>query len=261
MTVFFSDIVAFTRLSTELTASSLLRLLNRYFEVMTVPIRASGGVIDKYIGDAIMAYWGPPFVEAETQAGAACVAALNQLPALAAFRAEVPEILGLRANAPHIDIRIGLATGPLAVGTVGSEVSRNYTVIGDTVNLASRLEGACKLYRTQILVDEGTRVAAGGFRFRELDEIRVWGRSEPVRIFELRGFGSDDADEPLVGCFEQALAAYRTQAFDVAEAGFKQCLAIDPEDGASALFLERLEVLRRQPPGPGWDGVWSMTSK
>ena len=261
MTVFFSDIAAFTRLSTEFTASSLVRLLNRYFEVMTVPIRDSGGVIDKYIGDAIMAYWGPPFVAAEVQAGAACAAALNQLPALAAFRAEVPEILGLRANAPTIEIRIGLATGPLVVGSVGSEVSRNYTVIGDTVNLASRLEGACKLYRTQVLVDEGTRVAADGFRFRELDAIRVWGRSEPVRIFELRGAAADGTQDPLTGPFERALAAYRAQAFDVAEAGFRKCLEIDPDDGASSLFLERLGALREHPPGPDWDGVWAMTSK
>jgi class 3 adenylate cyclase len=261
MTVFFSDIAAFTRLSTEFTASSLLRLLNRYFEVMTVPIRDSGGVIDKYIGDAIMAYWGPPFVAAEVQARAACAAALNQLPALAAFRAEVPEILGLRANAPTIEIRIGLATGPLVVGSVGSEVSRNYTVIGDTVNLASRLEGACKLYRTQIVVDEGTRVAADGFRFRELDSIRVWGRAEPVRIFELRGSAADGAQDPLIAPFEGALAAYRAQAFEVAEAGFRQSLEIDPEDGASSLFLERLGALRAHPPGPEWDGVWAMASK
>jgi adenylate cyclase len=261
MTVFFSDIAAFTRLSTELTASSLLRLLNRYFEVMTVPIRDSGGVIDKYIGDAIMAYWGPPFVAAEAQADAACAAALNQLPALAAFRAEVPEILGLRANAPSVEIRIGLATGPLVVGTVGSEVSRNYTVIGDAVNLASRLEGACKLYRVPIMIDESTRAAAPGFRFRELDAIRVWGRADPVRVFELRGFAADSAPDPLAGAFEQALAHYRAQAFEAAEAGFRQCLEIAPEDGASLLFLERLGALRELPPGPDWDGVWSMTSK
>ena len=261
MTVFFSDIADFTRLSTELTPSALLRLLNRYFEAMTVPIRDSGGVVDKYIGDAIMAYWGPPFVAAEVQAQAACAAALNQLPALGAFRAELPELLGLRTNVPNVAIRIGLATGPLVVGTVGSEVSRNYTVIGDAVNLASRLEGACKLYRVPILVDETTRAAAEGFQFRELDSIRVWGRAEPVRIFELRQSIEHGAQDPLAAAFEQALAAYRRQAFDVAEAGFRHCLEIDPEDGASILFLERLGALREQPPGPDWDGVWTMTSK
>ena len=261
MTVFFSDIADFTRLSTELTASSLLRLLNRYFEVMAAPIRASGGVIDKYIGDAIMAYWGPPFVAAEAQTGAACQAALGQLAALAAFRAEVPEIVGVRANAPKLAIRIGLATGPLVVGSVGSEVSRNYTVIGETVNLASRLEGACKLYRTQILVDEATRAAAKEFQFRELDSIRVWGRAEPVRVFELRDRKSDHARDPLVEPFEQALAAYRRGAFAVAEAGFRECLEIAPEDGASALFLDRLAGLRERPPGADWDGVWTLTHK
>lgn len=261
MTVFFSDIADFTRLSTELTASSLLRLLNRYFEVMTAPIRASGGVIDKYIGDGIMAYWGPPFVAAEVQASAACQAALGQLTALAAFRAEVPEILGLRANAPEIAIRIGLATGPLVVGTVGSEVSRNYTVIGETVNLASRLEGACKLYRAQILVDEATRAAAESLQFRELDLIRVWGRAEPVRIFELRHLKSDRTQDPLVEPFEQALAAYRRGAFAVADKSFRECLQIDPEDGASALFLDRLAGLREHPLAADWDGVWTLADK
>jgi adenylate cyclase len=146
------------------------------------------------------------------------------------------------------------------VGSVGSEVSRNYTVIGDTVNLASRLESACKVYRTHILVDEATRAAAEGFQFRELDAFRVWGRAEPVRIFELRGSESGRSD-PLVERFERALAAYRRQAFDVAETAFRQCLEIDPEDGASAIFLERLRGLREHPPGPDWDGVWTLDSK
>jgi class 3 adenylate cyclase len=259
MTVFFSDIADFTRLSTELTASSLLRLLNRYFEMMTVPIHDSGGVIDKYIGDAIMAYWGPPFVDAEVQAGAACTAALKQLAALAAFRAEVPEILGLRANLPKIDIRVGLATGPLVVGPVGSKVSRNYTVIGETVNLASRLEGVCKQYRVHIVVDEATRTAARGFLFRELDSIRVRGRAEPGRIFELRRLDTADGEsDPLVGPFENALAAYRRRDFDTAATGFAQCLEIDPEDGASAIFLDRLAALRQAPPDDDWDGVWNL---
>jgi adenylate cyclase len=129
------------------------------------------------------------------------------------------------------------------------------------VNLASRLEAACKLYRAQIIVEEGTRTAAEGFRFRELDSIRVWGRTEPVRIFELRRSQADGEPDPLVAPFEQALAAYRGQVFDAAAAGFRQCLEIDPEDGASMIFLERLAALRDAPPGADWDGIWTMASK
>jgi adenylate cyclase len=258
MTVFFSDIAGFTKISTELTAPALVRLLNRYFTMMTAPIRARGGVIDKYIGDAIMAYWGPPFVEAGTQATDACEAALGQLSQLAAFQREVPEILGLRAHAPEINLRVGLATGPLVVGTVGSDVSRNYTVIGEPVNLAARLESVGKLYQVSLVVDEATRAAANGFRFRELDQVRVALSAEPVRIFELRGRAEDDGDDALIAPFERALVAYRGRAFEEAEAGFLACLEIDPSDGASRLYLDRLAALRNAPPGDDWDGVWDL---
>jgi len=154
MTVFFSDIAGFTQIGERLTPGASVGLINAYLTEMSEPIRAESGVIDKYIGDAIMAYWGPPFVPADEQAARACRAALDSLDRLAGFSARVPEIVGLRKDAPVIDIRIGIATGPMVVGNVGSDVLRNYTLMGDTVNLGSRLEGACKIYGVRILITE-----------------------------------------------------------------------------------------------------------
>ena len=134
MTVFFCDMKGFTTFSEGMTAPALVSLLNRYMTVMSEPVRRNGGIIDKYIGDAIMAFWGPPFTAAEEHGRLACCAALDQLGALVAFRAELPEVTGLKRGFPEIDLRIGIATGDVVVGSIGSEQTRNYTVIGDTVN-------------------------------------------------------------------------------------------------------------------------------
>jgi adenylate cyclase len=143
------------------------------------------GVIDKYIGDAVMAFWTPPFSSGDDHASDACLAALAQQEAIVALRAQLPEITGMRRNPPKLMIRMGLATGEAVVGTIGSEAARSYTVIGDTVNLASRLEGINKLYGTSIILSEDTyRLAQQAIEARELDLITVAGKTEPVRIYE-----------------------------------------------------------------------------
>ena len=141
MSILFCDMRGFTAFSEGMTPAALVNVLNRYMTVMSEAIRHNNGIIDKYIGDGIMAYWGPPFTSAEEHPGLACLAALDQLAGLALFRAELPELIGLRRGVPELDMRIGVATGDVVVGSIGSEQVRNYTVIGDTVNLASRLEG------------------------------------------------------------------------------------------------------------------------
>jgi adenylate cyclase len=156
MTILFCDMKGFTALSEGMTPAALVNVLNRYITVMSEPVRRNNGIIDKYIGDGIMAFWGPPFTGTDDHSGPACLAALDQLAGLAGFRAELPEITGLRRGFPEVDIRIGIATGDVVVGNIGSEQTRNYTVIGDTVNLASRLEAANKTYGTRALVSEGT---------------------------------------------------------------------------------------------------------
>ncbi|HJY48351.1 MAG TPA: adenylate/guanylate cyclase domain-containing protein [Stellaceae bacterium] len=264
MTILFCDMKGFTALSEGMTPAALVNVLNRYITVMSEPVRCNNGIIDKYIGDGIMAFWGPPFTGTDDHSGPACLAALDQLAGLAGFRAELPEITGLRRGFPEVDIRIGIATGDVVVGNIGSEQTRNYTVIGDTVNLASRLEAANKTYGTRALVSEGTnRFAADLVETREIDQVLVVGKTEPQRIFELLGRKGEVSGERLAlrDAFGAALAAYRRKNWGEARAGFEGCLEIVPGDGPSTALLRRIAQFCTTAPGLDWDGVWSLTEK
>jgi class 3 adenylate cyclase len=256
MTVFFSDLVGFTSLCEHLSPEGVVRLLNRYFTVMSEPIRDQKGILDKFIGDAIMAYWGPPFTGEREHAALACIAALESRARLDTFRAMLPEITGLRRGIPEIGVRMGLASGDVTIGNIGSESSKGFTVIGDTVNLASRLEGANKEYGTWILMSEETRRMAGdAIEAREIDSIRVVGKTEPVRIFELVGRTGDP--NPLKEPYEQALAQYRAGNLDAAEGLFKSI----ESDKPASIMLARIAYLRQHPEARRADGVWDLTKK
>ncbi len=264
MSVFFSDLAGFTRMCEGLTPDAAVRFLNRYFSYMAEVIQARQGIIDKYIGDAVMAFWGPPFTDPSTHAELCCAAALDQLARLEDFRKSLPDLLGVRHGLPLVTVRMGIATGEVTVGNIGSETSRGYTVIGDTVNLASRLEQANKFYGTQILVNEDAyRLAGNELAFREIDSLRVAGKLEPVRVFELIGNRQDlnESQPKLIDSFERGLAAYRKQDWDAAEASFKEGLDAVPGDPPTKVFLERIEDFRKLPPPPAWDGVWVATHK
>jgi adenylate cyclase len=262
MTVMFSDMTGFTGLSETLPPDSLVALLNAYFEEMASPIQEREGVIDKFIGDSIMAYWGPPFVTPERAAGDAVAAALTQLSRLPHFREKVPDVLGIPMDTRRIDLHIGIASGQTLIGTVGSARHRNYTIMGDTVNVAARLEGTCKVYGARIVVDEPTRSGTEGVLFRELDAVRVKGRSEPVRIFEPLAIGSGTAEQQgLAAAFDEGLAAYRERRFEAAQTAFERALSFAPDDRASQIFLERIQALAADPPGEDWDGIWTMDAK
>ena len=264
VTVFFSDIAGFTSISEQLTATAIVNLLNHYFTAVTASVRDSHGIVDKYMGDGVMAFWAAPFSPGDTHAAAACLSALRQQAAIETFNKDLPNLLGLRRGAPSLRVRMGLATGEVVVGTIGSAVSKSFTVVGDTVNLASRLEGVNKVYGSRIIIAEETlRLARQEVEARELDLIMVAGKSEPVRIYELLGpTGQVTAAEvELADAFEKGLAAYRARQWEAADRQFQLCLEIKPGDGPSVLYMERIAELRKQPPSPNWDGVWRLTEK
>ena len=264
MTAFFSDIEGFTHICEQMTPDGVVRFLNQYFTLMSGPIKDNHGILDKFIGDGIMAYWGPPFTDEKEHARLACFAALEQLAQLETFNRTLPDLMGLRKGLPSVNIRMGIATGDVTVGSIGSEASKGYTVMGDTVNVASRLEGANKEYGSHILISEDTwNMAQDAVEVRELDYIRVVGKSEPVRVFELLGRkGQLDATmQELQGRFAQGLQHYRQSDWAQAETAFEACLTLKPDDAPSKALLSRLRHFRDHATNHDADGVWNLTKK
>jgi len=264
VTIFFSDISNFSGIGEQLTAANLVRLLNRYFTASTEAIRAHHGIVDKFIGDAVMAFWASPFSEGETHARDGCLACLDLLKSFDGISREISEITGLRRNVPKFHARMALATGDTVIGTVGSDTTKSFTVIGDTVNIASRLEGVNKVYGTSILINEECyRLAETEVEAREIDLVTVFGKMEPVRIFELqaRQGALDPAIAKLNNVYTDALQLYREQKWKEAEGAFRDCLKIKEHDGPSLEFLTRIANFARTPPPKDWTGVWNTASK
>ncbi len=257
-TVLFSDIRGFTTISERLQPEELVNLLNSYLTPMTNLVFKYDGTLDKYMGDAIMAIFGAP-VGYPDHATRACYAALEMMAELKILQA------GWRDKGlPEIDIGIGLNTGAMAVGNMGSEIRFDYTVMGDNVNLGSRLEGINKEYGTNIIVSEFTYEAAkNDVVVREMDAVRVKGKREPVRIFELLAKGKPTTElRELVTTFEQAIGLYKQQKWDEAIGLFDKVRGtLKPNDYASSMYIKRCETMRANPPGPDWDGVFTMKTK
>jgi class 3 adenylate cyclase len=264
MTVLFCDVRGFTSTSEGMTPQGLVKVMNRYFSTMSGPIRDHEGIIDKYIGDAIMAYWGPPFTDHAAQARLASMAALKMLELVPQLRTELPELLGVRSLPTAFDLRIGIATGDVLVGSIGSELMMNYTVMGDTVNLASRLEGANKEYGGRILVSEATIAGASdAVEAREIDRVVVLGQNRPQAVFEIMGRKGElsPAQLELRDRFSEGLACYRRRQWDEARRAFEAALAIVSNDGPSITFINRLDKLILRPPGEDWNGSWRLEQK
>lgn len=257
LTVLFSDVRGFTTISEGLTPDELTRLMNEYLSAMTEVIRKNRGTLDKYIGDAIMAFWGAPVADPQHAKHAVLTAMAMQqaLPAVnKAFAAK---------GWPEIRIGVGVNTGDMTVGDMGSAVRKAYTVMGDAVNLGSRLEGITKQYGVGILVGEGTRKAIKDLVFREVDRVQVKGKEEPVAIYEPIGLEGEVPKAVLdeLKLWNQALRHYRSQEWDQAEVALLNLSRLAPERALYGKYMERVAQLRKAPPEPEWKGVWKFETK
>jgi adenylate cyclase len=258
VTVLFSDIRSFTTISEKLDAQVLASILNGYLSDMTRLVFNTQGTLDKYIGDAVMAFWGAPFEEPD-HAVRSCHAALLMMQRVAELRAEWQA-----EGHPHLDIGIGLNTGVASVGAMGSQLRFAYTAMGDAVNLSSRLEGLNKEYRTHILVGPATYEATreAGFLFRELDLIRVQGKLKPVTIYELVALKEAAAQhEERLNAFILARSLYLRREWLEAQKMFQAVLDRWPDDGPSRTYWKRCQDYLFEAPTESWDGVFVMTHK
>ncbi len=257
MTVLFSDVRSFTTISEKLSAQSLKQLLNRYFTPITKIIFDNQGTIDKYVGDMVMAFWGAPLGDPK-HAEHALDAALLMLQKVD----ELKEEFGAD-GLPRIDVGIGVNTGPMNVGDMGSSYRRAYTVLGDAVNLASRLESATKQYGLRLLVGEATAVQAPNHVLRLVDRLQVKGKTEPVKVYEPLCRKEQATPELLVrlASWDRALQCYFDQRWDDAENELGELLAAEPECRLYQIFLERVAAMRAIPPAVSWDGVYILTEK
>jgi adenylate cyclase len=252
LTALFSDIRGFTAISEKLDPEQVISFLNEYLTPMTEVVWETGGLLDKYIGDAVMAVYGAP-LEHGDHAKRACLAALAMQE-----RLEVLNQRWARAGLPKLAIGIGLNTGVMSVGNMGSERRKNYTVVGDAVNLASRLEGLTKAYDVPILCGERTAEQAGdGLVFRELDLVRAKGKDQATRVFALVGPRGSKVPAEWPG----ALAAYRARDWDASETLLDAILAAEPDDGPARGLKARIAAHRISPPPPEWDGAYDQDTK
>lgn len=259
MTVLFSDIANFTTVSEGLAPDDLVAHLNDYLTAMTDVVFQNSGTLDKYIGDAIIAFWGAP-LELKDHAYKACRTAIEMTSRLESLRTKWAD-----EGKPILNFRIGINSGEMVVGNVGGKERFDYTVIGDNVNLASRLETANKMYRTRILLSEYTYELVKKEVFaRELDLIVVKGRTKPVIIYELIADLSDeisDEKKKVVEHYCTALAKYRNREWGIAANLFEKALSIDSADYPSEMYLERCKLYEMEPPPADWNGVFVMTTK
>jgi len=264
MTVMFCDMKGFTSLSEGVTPQGLVKLMNLYLSRMSEPINAHRGVIDKYIGDAIMAYWGPPFVAEAEQARFALLAAIDMIGRVDALLKELPEHLGVRSIPADCDVRIGIATGDALVGSIGSEYMMSFTVMGDTVNFASRLEGANKVYNSRCLISAATAKMCGKeFELREIDSLVPIGQSQPQTVYDVLGRADEltSAQTQARTHYTEGLAAYRARRWPEAKQAFAAALKALPGDGPSIAMLARIDAFSQSPPAEDWDGSWRLEQK
>ena len=258
MTAFFSDIQGFSAISERLTPTELVQLLNDYLTDMCDIIISSEGTVDKFEGDAIMAFWGAPTRQSD-HAQRACFAAIDMNNRLIELR-----VKAVQEGITPLTVRMGVNTGQMVVGNMGSSQRMNYTIMGDAVNLASRLEGANKAYGSGMMISESTyRSCEEDIDVRELDRIMVVGKSEPVTVYQLlsRKNQTTGADADLVDQFSKGLEFYKAGDFRLAKSEFSSCLEIFADDGPALTYISRCQAFADNSPGADWDGVYRLTEK
>ncbi|MCC7547001.1 MAG: adenylate/guanylate cyclase domain-containing protein [Burkholderiales bacterium] len=257
LTVLFSDVRGFTTVSEGLDPKVLAQVMNEFLTALTRVIHTHRGTIDKYMGDCIMAFWGAPVADT----GHARNAVLAGLDLLSAMQALQPRFAA--RGWPVLDVGVGINTGRMTVGNMGSEIRVAYTVMGDSVNFASRLEALTRHYGVGMLVGASTRAACAAIAFREVDRVRARGKREAVAVFEplAPAHALDAALAAEVEHWHAALGLYRQQRWSEARAALSDLQRLRPQSILYAEFLRRVEVLRAQPPGADWDGAWTFDSK
>jgi adenylate cyclase len=257
LTILFSDVRGFTSISEMLSPEDLKEYINDYLTAMSGIIRHHRGTLDKYIGDAVMAFWGAPVADAD-HARQGVITALEMQRECVKLREK------FRARGwPEFNIGVGLNSGPVRVGDMGSKVRKAYTAMGDAVNLSSRLEGRTKTYGVGILVGEATRNLVKDVVYKELDLIRVKGKDTAVRVFEPIGLENevDKKAQDELKLWHQTLRAYRAQQWDQVEVNLINLQRMNPECEVYKMFAERTAGFRRTPPPPNWDGAWTFDEK
>jgi len=257
LSVLFTDVRGFTTISEGLDPKALSSLMNTFLTPLTRVIHSHRGTIDKYMGDAIMAFWGAP-VDDPDHATHAVAAALEMQATLRALQPQFKD-----RGWPPIRIGVGINTGRMSVGNMGSEIRLAYTVMGDAVNLASRLEGITKEYGADIIVGEAVCRAAPGFHYVELDRVRVKGKDEPVAIFEVIGRRGevDPAVLDQAALFQTAVKLFRSRNWDLAEVQLLNLQALAPDRLLYQRYLDRVRHCRADPPPADWDGVFVFQTK
>jgi adenylate cyclase len=251
LTILFSDLRNFTSISEKLSPRQIEQLLNEYLTIMTDVIFTQNGTLDKYMGDAIMAFFGAPLKQPDHYLKA-CLTAVAMQQELNMLQQKWKQ-----RGLPALDSGIGINTGPVVVGNMGSDVLFDYTVIGDNVNLASRLESLNKMYGTNIIIGENTHDhVKDAFRFRELDLVKVKGKETAVKIYEL--LREEDIsirwDEQFLKHSQEGLKRYRYREWSNALAAFEKALTLFPNDITTRLYITRCEMFKEDPPAADWDG-------
>ncbi len=257
MTVLFSDVRGFTTISEGLDPKQLTQLMNEFLTPMTQIIHQGRGTIDKYMGDAIMAFWGAPLADAD-HAKNALHAALGMIKALGQLQQDFAA-----KGWPPINIGVGLNTGLMTVGNMGSEFRMAYTVMGDAVNLGSRLEGLTKNYGVHIIVSEFTKAKVPDFVYRELDMVRVKGKDKPVTIYEpiCEESELDSVTKAHLASYDDALKLYRQQSWELAEVAFLNLKKNESERYVYDVYMQRIQYFKNNSPGSAWDGVFNFETK